>query len=474
MVFSSLVFLCIFLPIVFLGHTILPGIRAKNAMLLLASLVFYAYGEPVYVVLMIASALCNYLFALWIERFQDQKKWIVSVAVILNLALLVIFKYAGFLTESVNTMFGTGFPVPDIRLPIGISFFTFQAMSYVIDVYRGANKAQKNFGKVLLYISFFPQLIAGPIVKYHDVEQEIEHRTQSADGVARGIRRFIAGLSKKVLISNVMGMTADALFGAAAGTLGAATAWVVALSYLFQINLDFSGYSDMAIGLGWMFGFHFKENFNYPYSSTSIREFWRRWHMSLSFWVRDYLYLPLSSGMRRWGQWGVFLSLSLTFAGLGAWHGAGWNYIKYGLIQGLIIFYEMKTAMIRNKIKNWIGNPLFTTLSILRTYLLFAFSLIFFRLESVSDALYYIRNISFSTHANWKEVSIGIPDHNCIVAGSALVLILVYEYFMSKRDLFEALEKQPMLVRWGIYYLLAIMFFTLGQFNSDSFIYLQF
>lgn len=256
MVFSSLVFLCIFLPIVFLGHTILPGIRAKNAMLLLASLVFYAYGEPVYVVLMIASALCNYLFALWIERFQDQKKWIVSVAVILNLALLVIFKYAGFLTESVNTMFGTGFPVPDIRLPIGISFFTFQAMSYVIDVYRGANKAQKNFGKVLLYISFFPQLIAGPIVKYHDVEQEIEHRTQSADGVARGIRRFIAGLSKKVLISNVMGMTADALFGAAAGTLGAATAWVGALSYLFQIYFDFSGYSDMAIGLGWMFGFH--------------------------------------------------------------------------------------------------------------------------------------------------------------------------------------------------------------------------
>ena len=178
--------------------------------------------------------------------------------------------------------------------------------------------------------------------------------------------------------------------------------------------------------------------------------------------------------MRRWGQWGVFLSLSLTFAGLGAWHGAGWNYIIYGLIQGLIIFYEMKTATIRNKVKNWIGNPLFATLSILRTYLLFAVSLIFFRLESVSDALYYIRNISFSTHASWKEVSIGIPDHNCIVAGSALVLILVYEYFMSKRDLLEALEKQPMLVRWGIYYLLAIMFFTLGQFNSDSFIYLQF
>ena len=338
MVFSSLVFLCIFLPIVFLGHTILPGIRAKNSMLLLASLVFYAYGEPVYVVLMIASALCNYLFALWIERFQDQKKWIVSVAVILNLALLVIFKYAGFLTESVNTMFGTGFPVPDIRLPIGISFFTFQAMSYVIDVYRGANKAQKNFGKVLLYISFFPQLIAGPIVKYHDVEQEIEHRTQSADGVARGIRRFIAGLSKKVLISNVMGMTADALFGAAAGTLGAATAWVGALSYLFQIYFDFSGYSDMAVGLGKMFGFEFCMNFNYPYIAKSITEFWRRWHISLSSWFRDYVYIPL--GGNRVSKSRHIFNLMVVWFLTGLWHGAAWNFVAWGLYYGIILIIE--------------------------------------------------------------------------------------------------------------------------------------
>ena len=338
MVFSSLVFLCIFLPIVFLGHTILPGIRAKNAMLLLASLVFYAYGEPVYVVLMVASALCNYLFALWIERFQDQKKWIVSVAVILNLALLVIFKYAGFLTESVNTMFGTGFPVPDIRLPIGISFFTFQAMSYVIDVYRWANKAQKNFGKVLLYISFFPQLIAGPIVKYHDVEQEIEHRTQSADGVARGIRRFIAGLSKKVLISNVMGMTADALFGAAVGTLGAATAWVGALSYLFQIYFDFSGYSDMAIGLGKILGFTFPENFRYPFISKSISEFWRRWHMTLGGWFRDYLYIPLGGNRVSVLRWCFNMFVVWLLSGL--WHGAGWNFALWGLYFGVFLSAE--------------------------------------------------------------------------------------------------------------------------------------
>ena len=338
MVFSSLVFLCIFLPIVFLGHTILPGIRAKNAMLLLASLVFYAYGESVYVVLMVASALCNYLFALWIERFQDQKKWIVSVAVILNLALLVIFKYAGFLTESVNTMFGTGFPVPDIRLPIGISFFTFQAMSYVIDVYRGANKAQKNFGKVLLYISFFPQLIAGPIVKYHDVEQEIEHRTQSADGVAKGIRRFIAGLSKKVLISNVMGMTADALFGAAAGTLGAATAWVGALSYLFQIYFDFSGYSDMAIGLGRMFGFEFKKNFDVPYVSKSITEFWRRWHISLSSWFREYVYIPLGGNHVTISR--NIVNLLIVWMLTGMWHGAAWNFIVWGIYYGVVLVLE--------------------------------------------------------------------------------------------------------------------------------------
>ena len=388
MVFSSLVFLCIFLPIVFLGHTILPGIRAKNAMLLLASLVFYAYGEPVYVVLMIASALCNYLFALWIERFQDQKKWIVSVAVILNLALLVIFKYAGFLTESVNTMFGTGFPVPDIRLPIGISFFTFQAMSYVIDVYRGANKAQKNFGKVLLYISFFPQLIAGPIVKYHDVEQEIEHRTQSADGVARGIRRFIAGLSKKVLISNVMGMTADALFGAAAGTLGAATAWVGALSYLFQIYFDFSGYSDMAIGLGKIFGFRFPENFNYPYISKSVTEFWRRWHISLSTWFRDYVYIPL--GGNRCSPARHIFNLLAVWTLTGFWHGANWTFMAWGLYFGVLLILEKKF------LAGWITR-LPSVLQHLYALFFIVIGWVFFRSDSMGLAVQYLGSMFTST-----------------------------------------------------------------------------
>ena len=276
MVFSSLVFLCIFLPVVFFLHLVLPGIRAKNIMLLIASLLFYGYGEPVYVLLMIFSAFANYLFALAVGRMEQKKKIILAFAVILNLGLLVVYKYAGFLVSSINGMFGIGIPVPDIRLPIGISFFTFQAMSYVIDVYRKVNPCQKNFGKVLLYISFFPQLIAGPIVKYHDIEREIGERKQTLPEVAEGIRQFIAGLSKKVLIANTMAVAADTLFASPEGSINIAVAWIGAVSYMLQIYFDFSGYSDMALGLGKMFGFHFKENFNYPYSSGSIREFWRR------------------------------------------------------------------------------------------------------------------------------------------------------------------------------------------------------
>ena len=471
MIFSSIPFLYCFLPAVILLYFVVPG-RGKNVVLLLASLVFYAWGELRYTLLMLVMITQGYVFGRLIDSKRRWSKLFLTTSVVISLGVLGYFKYAGFFLESFGAVTGLAVPVLKVTLPIGISFYTFQVISYVIDVYRKTVAAQRSYIDMAMYISMFPQLIAGPIVRYSDIEGELHVRKHSAEKTACGIRRFIIGLSKKVLIANQLGELIDAYAGASQPSV--LFVWLYAIACTLQIYFDFSGYSDMAIGLGKIFGFDFPENFNYPYISKSITEFWRRWHMSLSFWVKDYLYLPLSSGMRRWGQWGVFLSLSLTFAGLGAWHGAGWNYIIYGLIQGLIIFYEMKTATIRNKIKNWIGNPLFTTLSILRTYLLFAFSLIFFRLESVSDALYYIRNISFSTHTSWKEVSIGIPDHNCIVAGSALVLILVYEYFMSKRDLLEALEKQPMLVRWGIYYLLAIMFFTLGQFNSDSFIYLQF
>lgn len=386
MVFSSLVFLCIFLPVVFLGHLILPGIRAKNAMLLLASLVFYAYGEPVYVLMMIASAFFNYLWALGLMRFPKKKKGFLCLAVFMNLALLVVFKYAGFLTESVNALFGAALPVPQIRLPIGISFFTFQAMSYVIDVYRGVNPAQKNFGKVLLYISFFPQLIAGPIVKYHDVEKEIDSRSQTAESVARGIRRFIAGLSKKVLIANVMALAADTLFGANLSSLGAAAAWVGALSYLFQIYFDFSGYSDMAIGLGWMFGFHFKENFRYPYSSASIREFWRRWHISLSSWFQEYLYIPL--GGNRKGKVRTVINKFIVFLCTGIWHGANVTFLFWGIYHGFFLMLEEFLPWLREK-----GGRGKQLLMHVYTLLVVCIGFVFFRADTMAQGMQWVKSM---------------------------------------------------------------------------------
>ena len=384
MVFSSMVFLCIFLPVVFLLHLILPGIRAKNWMLLLASLVFYAYGEPVYVLLMIASAFVNYLSALLIEKKPSGKKAVMTINVILNLGVLVLFKYTGFLAESFNAIFGTAVPVPAIRLPIGISFFTFQAMSYVIDVYRGVTEPQKNFGKVLLYISFFPQLIAGPIVKYHDIAQEIENRTQTVDGVMNGIRRFIAGLSKKVLISNTVGLVADTLFAADISGLNAAAAWIGAISYMLQIYFDFSGYSDMAIGLGWMFGFHFKENFNYPYSSTSIREFWRRWHISLSSWFLEYLYIPL--GGNRKGKVRTCINKFIVFLCTGIWHGANVTFLFWGIYHGCFLMLEEFVPFFRKE-----GGKIKTAVMRIYTLLVVCIGFVFFRADTMTQGVQWVK-----------------------------------------------------------------------------------
>ncbi|MDO4344188.1 MAG: MBOAT family O-acyltransferase [Eubacteriales bacterium] len=338
MVFSSITFLCVFLPITFVLHWILPGIRTKNILLIIASLLFYAYGEPVYVLLMLASVLLNYIFGLTVNNKGRKRKWALILAVIVNIGLLVVFKYAGFLVELVNSTGWVTLPAVQIALPIGISFFTFQALSYVIDVYRGNANPQKNPGKVLLYISFFPQLIAGPIVKYHDIEEQIGGRRLTAENAALGMRRFIAGLSKKVLISNVMGLTVDTLFAAAPENINILSAWIAAVSYLLQIYFDFSGYSDMALGLGRMFGFEFKENFCYPYVSCSITEFWRRWHISLSGWFREYLYFPL--GGNRKGLVRTIINKWIVFACTGIWHGANLTFLCWGLYHGFFMMVE--------------------------------------------------------------------------------------------------------------------------------------
>lgn len=385
MVFSSMVFMCIFLPVVFILHCILPGIRLKNALLLLASVLFYAYGEPVYIILLFVSTLLNYFCACLIES-SKYKKVILTLAVICNLGILIVFKYTDFILGTVNTLTGLHLPLPQIRMPIGISFFTFQAMSYVIDVYRGTTKAQKNYAKVLLYISFFPQLIAGPIVKYHDIAQEIDNRTQSLEGVSLGIRRFSAGLCKKVLISNTMGLVADQLFGASAGNINAAGAWLGAISYMLQIYFDFSGYSDMAIGLGWMFGFHFKENFNYPYISGSIREFWRRWHISLSGWFLEYLYIPL--GGNRKGKFRTVVNKMIVFLCTGIWHGAAVNFLFWGIYHGCFLMLEEYVPWIGRK-----GSKLKTVFQHIYALLVVCIGFVFFRADTMSQGLFWIKEM---------------------------------------------------------------------------------
>ena len=386
MVFSSMVFMCVFLPAVFVLHCILPGIRAKNALLLLASVIFYAYGEPVYIILLFISTLLNYFCACGIDRFQNHRKGILVLAVICNLGILIVFKYTDFILGMVNSVTGLQLPLPQIRMPIGISFFTFQAMSYVIDVYRETTRAQKNYAKVLLYISFFPQLIAGPIVKYHDVAAEIDQRTVTLDDVALGIRRFSAGLCKKVLLANTLGLVADNLFGASAGSINGAGAWLGAISYMLQIYFDFSGYSDMAIGLGWMFGFHFKENFNYPYISGTIREFWRRWHMSLSGWFLEYLYIPL--GGNRKGKFRTVVNKMIVFLCTGIWHGAAVNFLFWGVYHGFFLMLEEYIPWIGKK-----GSAVKFFFQHVYALLVVCIGFVFFRAETMAQGCFWVRKM---------------------------------------------------------------------------------
>ena len=399
MVFSSMVFLCVFLPAAFCLHLLLPGMRAKNFLLVVASLVFYAYGEPIYVILLVASSAGNYILACLTGECPKIRKLTMTLAVVINLGLLVIFKYSGFLVDTFNSVTGAGIPVPQVRMPIGISFFTFQALSYVIDVYRGDASVQKNFGKVLLYISFFPQLIAGPIVKYHDVEAEINNRKQTPEEIGKGIRRFIAGLSKKILIANTMGLVADNLFGAAATGITGPGAWLGAVSYMLQIYFDFSGYSDMALGLGMMFGFHFHENFDYPYISASIREFWRRWHMSLSGWFKEYLYIPLGGNRR--GKFRTVVNKMIVFVCTGIWHGASFNFLFWGIYHGFFLMLEEYIPFIGKK-----GGKLKSFFQHVYALLVVCVGFVFFRADTMKQGCFWIREMF--TDFGWKASAMSL------------------------------------------------------------------
>ncbi len=339
MVFSDPIFLFFFLPAVVLCVKLSPK-RARSGVLLVFSLLFYAWGEPRYVLLMLAVIAGNYLAGLLLarcpaERRGGARRLVLALAVAFNLACLGYFKYAGFLTESLNRLAGTRWPVPEIALPIGISFYTFQSMSYVIDVYRGETETQRDPLLFGTYVSLFPQLIAGPIVRYRDVAAQLREREETLEGFGHGTARFLYGLAKKVLIANQTGLLADRMLLTQGGTL---SAWLGMAAYTLQIYFDFSGYSDMAIGLGEMFGFHFLENFNYPYQARSITEFWRRWHMSLSGWFREYVYIPL--GGNRKGLARQCLNLLTVWLLTGLWHGAAVNFLLWGLYYAALLILE--------------------------------------------------------------------------------------------------------------------------------------
>ena len=409
-----MVFLWIFFPVVFVLSRLIRKPKQQNIVLLLASLFFYAWGEPRYIFLLLFSVLMNWSFGLLIDRDRPRARLWLILSVIGNLGLLGYFKYCNFFLRTLDRLLpSVSVPTTNIALPIGISFFTFQAMSYVIDLYRGEIKVQKNLLNLMLYISFFPQLIAGPIVRYIDIETQIENRNPGREDLAQGFRRFVYGLGKKVILANMLAVSADSLFALAPEQMSSLYAWAAALFYSLQIYYDFSGYSDMAIGMGRMFGFNFLENFRYPYISMSIQEFWRRWHISLSTWFREYLYIPL--GGNRKGKVRTYLNLFIVFATTGLWHGASWNFVGWGLYHGLFLILErMGFSNILKKDKTHFLSRVYTLVVVMIGW-------VFFRVESVRQGFAIVQRMLLP----WKYTAPGPGVVSGVLFSSQTILAMI-------------------------------------------------
>lgn len=404
MLFSSMTFVFIFLPIVLLLYLISKK-ELHNPILLIASIIFYAWGEPKYLAIMLFTILINYFGAIAVDKYSNYKKLILSTTILANLGFLIYFKYFNFLITNCNNIFHSHINTLDIAMPIGISFYTFQALSYVVDVYKGECKVQKDIYKLALYICLFPQLIAGPIIKYHDVAEQIDSRVINFEKVNLGVKRFIIGLSKKMLIANTMGAIADKIFVQDPHTFSHAIAWLGSIAYSLQLYFDFSGYSDMAIGLGLIFGFKFLENFNYPYISKSITEFWRRWHISLSTWFKQYVYIPL--GGNRAGKLTTLKNLGIVFLLTGIWHGAAWNFIIWGVWHGVFIIFE-KAINIKEFEQL---HPQLWVKFLQHIYCIFIFLIgwVMFRADSMSYAWQYILNMFGILKIQTENISYGLP-----------------------------------------------------------------
>lgn len=473
MVFSSAIFLFVFLPIVCGLYFIIKNLQIRNGLLIVASLIFYGFGEPVYVFLMIGSIIINYLLGLLISflehrQFLIRKRFILVLAVILNIGILCVFKYTAFILENINYIGNINIKIPTIILPIGISFFSFQALSYVIDVYRDDSLVQKNLFNLMLYISFFPQLIAGPIIRYNEIEKQIKNRTTNVDKIAEGISRFIRGLSKKLIIANGTGLIADKIFALDISGYGFIVGWLGAISYTLQIYYDFSGYSDMAIGMAKIFGFEFNENFCHPYEATGIKDFWRRWHISLSLWFREYVYIPL--GGNRKGKVRCEINKLIVFFLTGLWHGANWTFIIWGMIHGVANVFEDTVGKVI-KIKNKVISNILTWIVVISAFVMF-------RADNVSYGLKMLKNMFTAFNVNINSISYVLQ---LLSPYYAFILILAILFSYSLRERFEnkiiakiGNEKAEVICYVADIVLLVLCIMNLATATYNPFIYFRF
>ncbi|MBQ1257136.1 MAG: MBOAT family protein [Clostridia bacterium] len=468
MVFSSNAFLFFFLPIVLGFYYLFRKNRtAANTILTVFSLLFYAWGEPAFVLIMLASIFMNWLFALGIDRYRAGKcaaKAIVVVSCVMNIGLLGVFKYTSFVVTNLNKAFSLSIPDPGLALPIGISFFTFQAMSYVIDVYRQKGEVQKNFMGVCLYISFFPQLIAGPIVRYQTVADEIKNRKETVEDFCAGVRRFLVGFAKKAILANNMAIVVDKVFACSQSEMSVALMWYAAIAYLIQVYYDFSGYSDMAIGLGRMFGFHFLENFNYPFLSKSVAEFWRRWHISLTSWFRDYVFFPLGGSRVKTGRliFNMFVVWSLT----GLWHGAEWTYVVWGVGFFLVQVIEKLTGIGKHMEKKWYGHLYAMFFVVVVTVLI--------RSSSIAHAFNHYKTMFFLSGAPlWNNLtSILAHEYGFFFILSIIVSLPVGEWLERKMHIPSAVSEIVRFAGLIVVTIIAISYVIVGSYNP--FIYFNF
>ena len=468
MVFSSTIFLFAFLPATLFGYYLIRQ-ELRNAFLLVMSLLFYAAGEPKFVFIMMASILANYLLGLVLWKTRESgklvRRFFLFITLAVNLGLLFYYKYYDFAVSNLNGLLGTNFALRHIALPIGISFFTFQGMSYVLDVYMGKTEAQKNPLNVALYIALFPQLIAGPIVRYSDINEEIVSRKETLDDFALGVQRFAVGLAKKVILSNSLAVLADQAYGTAPEKLGAGLAWLGALAYTLQIYFDFSGYSDMAIGLGRMFGFHIRENFNYPYIATSTQDFWRRWHMSLSTWFRDYVYIPL--GGNRKGN--VYLHLFTVFFLTGLWHGASWNFVVWGVWHGLFLIIE---RLFRNKGRK---PKVLKAVGWLYTMLVVVIGWVFFRAPDLSSAVVYLGCMIGLGGTDGSAALYALQDYGVVFLIGFVCMLPISKKYNRLRDTYVIWNRGAFLLQpivCGALLLLGVAFTVSSNYNP--FIYFNF